>query len=109
MSSSNISASPGLTIKEVLRVFLIAYNSAITAFRQLSVTSFSTSQFGERYTKVTVDQLSRGGLPEGTTEAQEISYKKLNQCDTFCDIFFEEVKARLKRKRPFPFLSNPST
>ncbi|KAH6872563.1 hypothetical protein BKA58DRAFT_438671 [Alternaria rosae] len=96
MSSSGAPLIGGLTIEENLELYLIAFNAAVAAFRPFSVTSFGTSDLGDDYTKVTVDLSSRGQLPEGTTEAQETSYKKLNLCDTFYDILFEEVEERLQ-------------
>ncbi|KAI4955096.1 hypothetical protein J4E91_000952 [Alternaria rosae] len=94
MSSSGAPLIGGLTIEENLELYLIAFNAAVAAFRPFSVTSFGASDLGDDYTKVTADLLSRGQLPEGTTEAQETSYKKLNLCDTFCDILFEDIEER---------------
>lgn len=96
MSSSNTSPSTRLTIKEFLEIHLIAYNAAATAFRPHSVLSFGTSDLGDNYMTVTIDLLSRGILPGGTTEAQAISYKKMNQCDTFCLMFLGLLKERLQ-------------
>jgi hypothetical protein len=99
MSSSDISSSTGLPIKEVLKIYLIAYNAAVTANRPYSVSSFGTSDLSDDYTTVTTvtyDFSSRGVMPAGTTKAQEIAYKKMNQCDRFCAMFLEPVKAQLQ-------------
>ena len=100
MSSSSVPSTARLTIEEVLKVFLIAFNAAVAVFRPFSVISFEASNLGNDYTKVNVDFSSRGQLPEGTTAARETSYKKLNLCDTFCTILYEAVETRLQCKPP---------
>jgi hypothetical protein len=109
MSSSSTPPATGLAMEEVFEVYLVAFDSAIAAFRPFSVASFSTTNLGDDFTNVTLDLLSRDRLPIGTTDALRISYKKLNKCDIFCDIFYEETKTRLLRKRPVHrHLSNDS-
>jgi len=100
MFSSSVPSTAGLTIEEVLKLFLIAFNAAVAAFRSFSVTSFGASDFGENHILVTLDRQSHGQVPVGTSEALEISYKKLNLCDTFCTILYEAVETRLQCKPP---------
>ncbi|KAI4928293.1 uncharacterized protein J4E92_005777 [Alternaria infectoria] len=95
MSSPSAPSTARLTIEEVLKVFLIAFNAAVAAFRPISVTSFGVSDLGNNHIRVTLDRQSHGQVPVGTSEALEISYKKLNLCDTFCTIFYDEVEMRL--------------
>ena len=108
MSSSSAPSTARLTIEEVLKLFLIAFNAAVATFRPFSVTSFGVSDFGDNHIQVTLDRQSHGQVPVGTSEALEISYKKLNLCDTFCTIFYEAVETRLHCKLPDrSFLAGP--
>ncbi|KAG9192569.1 hypothetical protein G6011_11303 [Alternaria panax] len=96
MASISLCPSPGHTIKAFLKIFLIAWESAITAYRPYSISSFGPSHFGEKHLKVTIDFSSRGGWPEGATEAEKIAFTTLYTCDIFCAMFLKVVRARLE-------------
>ena len=77
VSSTNVPPSLELTVKEDLRIYPVAYDSAVTAYRFCSVSSFGTSHFGDEYTTVAIYISNLGTMHVGTTKAQEISYKNV--------------------------------
>jgi hypothetical protein len=109
VSSTNASPSLELTVKEDLKIYPIAYDSAVITYRFCSVLSFGTNHFGDEYTTVAIYISNLGTMPVGTTKAQVISYKNVSQYGTFFPVFFEPIKARLQRRKLVALCSDPSS
>ena len=96
--SSNTNPSNGLTIEEVLQVYLSAWNATINHLRPLSVTSFEEAgENGDKVIKINQDSRSRGCIPPKTSTERETAYKKLDQCDMFCWVMYETLSEHLQR------------
>jgi hypothetical protein len=98
MSSATTTPPPDLTIEEILRIYLIAFDSSVQSFRADSVASFGPSPLGEDYIKVHHNFLAgRGKLPAGTSETLEKAHKNWNLCENFWMFVYEELKAHLNK------------